>query len=128
MFRKQLSIGLTVVGLTAGSAHATVRYVDADAPAGADNSQNSYHVVAANGTDETTILDGVTITPGNAGWLGGCEHPITDDSGTYDVGSTPPTLTNCPFRRQDADGRADDSHTVVVNRAEEAVRVGPRRW
>jgi parallel beta-helix repeat protein len=51
-------------------------------------SENSYHVVTGSGTDETTVLDGFTITGGNAEGDGG--------GGMYnDNGS--PTITNCRF-------------------------------
>ncbi|MHC4489486.1 MAG: tail fiber domain-containing protein [Planctomycetota bacterium] len=58
-----------------------------------DDSDNSYHVVTGSGTDETAVLDGFTITAGNAnGWnahnYGG--------GGMYNyMGS--PTVTNCKF-------------------------------
>ena len=37
-----------------------------DGPNFADNGENSYHVVTGSGTDETAVLDGFTITGGNA--------------------------------------------------------------
>ena len=37
-----------------------------DGPDFANNDENSYHVVTASGTDETAVLDGLTITAGNA--------------------------------------------------------------
>ena len=37
-----------------------------DGPDFANNSDNSYHVLTAGGTDETAVLDGFTITAGNA--------------------------------------------------------------
>jgi parallel beta-helix repeat protein len=57
------------------------------------NSDNSYHVVAASGVNDTAILDGFTISAGNADgsnlnqYIGG---------GMYIVNSSP-TLTNCTF-------------------------------
>jgi hypothetical protein len=41
--------------------------LDGDDGAGfANNGENSYHVVSANSTDQTTVLEGLTITAGNA--------------------------------------------------------------
>ncbi|MFZ0034350.1 MAG: hypothetical protein WAK60_05120 [Sedimentisphaerales bacterium] len=55
-------------------------------------SENSYHVVTGSGTNGTTILDGFTITGGNANGTG------TNNSGggmyNYDSNST---ITNCIF-------------------------------
>ncbi|MHC4691843.1 MAG: right-handed parallel beta-helix repeat-containing protein, partial [Planctomycetota bacterium] len=56
--------------------------------------ENSYHVVTGSGTDSTAVLDGFTITAGNAkgsGYGGGiyCHSGI-------------PTLTNCTFTRNSA--------------------------
>ena len=58
-----------------------------------DNSDNSYHVVTGRGMDATAILDGFTITAGNAN---GPDHPSQKGSGMYNhYGS--PTVTNCTF-------------------------------
>jgi hypothetical protein len=38
-----------------------------DGPDFANNSDNSYHVVVGSGTDNTAVLDGFTVTGGNAG-------------------------------------------------------------
>ena len=55
--------------------------------------ENSYHVVIGSGTDATAVLDGFTITAGNANagsWTNKC------GSGMYNnVGS--PTVINCTF-------------------------------
>ena len=59
---------------------------------------NTYHVVTGSGTDETAVLEGVTMSNGNAFgsypyWCGG--------GGMYnDAGS--PTVTNCTFMRNSA--------------------------
>jgi hypothetical protein len=67
-----------------------------------DTSDNSYHVVTGSGTDETAVLDGFTITAGNAnkyipewdaGWHGG---------GMVNWGSGSPTVANCTFTENSA--------------------------
>ncbi|MHC4387463.1 MAG: hypothetical protein ACYSX1_02530 [Planctomycetota bacterium] len=56
------------------------------------NDDNSYHVVTGSGTDETAVLDGFTITAGNAD----ASYPSNRGAGMYnDSGS--PTVTNCRF-------------------------------
>jgi hypothetical protein len=55
--------------------------------------ENCYHVVTASGTDATTILDGFTITAGNAD---GAADPCNRGGGMYvEWGS--PTLVGCTF-------------------------------
>ena len=57
-----------------------------------NNSENSYHVVTGSGTNETAVLDGFTITAGNANGF----SPYNSGAGMYnDRGS--PTVTNCVF-------------------------------
>ena len=90
----------------------------------ADNSDNSYHVVLAGGTDTTAVLDGFIITNGNAdGSLpddcgGGMYNYLSDPTvadctfkdnnaryfggGMYNESSNP-TLTNCTFEENTAD-------------------------
>jgi hypothetical protein len=59
----------------------------------ANNTENSYHVVTGSGTDATAVLDGFTITAGNANGVGIYRY----GSGVYnDQGH--PTLTNCILR------------------------------
>ncbi len=58
----------------------------------ANNEENSYHVITGSATDVTAVLDGVTVTGGNADSstphnVGGGMH---NDSGS-------PTLINCTF-------------------------------
>jgi predicted outer membrane repeat protein len=57
-----------------------------------DNSDNSYHVVNGTGTDETTQLDGFTITGGKAEGA----NPTGQGGGIY-MGVGSPTLINCTF-------------------------------
>ena len=63
-----------------------------------NNDENSYHVVTASGVDAAAILDGFTITGGNADG----ESPVRSGGGMYiDEGS--PTLTNITFSSNYAD-------------------------
>ncbi|MHB1415031.1 MAG: choice-of-anchor Q domain-containing protein, partial [Chloroflexota bacterium] len=55
-----------------------------------NNTDNSYHVVYASGTDSTAVLDGFTITDGNNYYLSG---GVGYGAGIY-VGSASPTLVN----------------------------------
>ena len=63
--------------------------------------ENSYHVVTTVGTDNTSVLDGFTITGGNANgnsqqlyWGGGIynENPATPD---WECTTAGPTISNC---------------------------------
>ncbi|UCC31912.1 MAG: hypothetical protein JSU86_06465, partial [Phycisphaerales bacterium] len=63
-----------------------------------DSSDNSYNVVTGSGTDETAVLDGFTITAGNANG----SSPYDCGAGMFnDAGS--PTVTNCTFVVNSAD-------------------------
>ncbi len=66
-----------------------------DDQTGGDNSENSYHVVTGSGRDATAVLDGFTITGGNAD--GSPDH----GGGLYIDGGSP-TIVNCTFRRNSA--------------------------
>jgi probable HAF family extracellular repeat protein/predicted outer membrane repeat protein len=57
--------------------------------------ENSYHVVTGSGTDETAVLDGFTITGGNADEYG---YPFyhKHGGGMYNT-SSKLTITNCTF-------------------------------
>ncbi len=63
-----------------------------DGPNFANNGDNSYHVVTGSGTDNTAILDGFTISGGNAN---ASYYPANVGGGMFNVGST--TLTNLTF-------------------------------
>jgi len=66
-----------------------------DGPDFANNAENSYHVVTASGTDATAVLDGFTVTGGNADGLFYTHR--SNGGGVYnDAGS--PTLRNCTIR------------------------------
>ncbi len=62
-----------------------------------NNAENARHVVTGTGTNETAILDGFTVSAGNAdgsfpdGWGGG----MINDSGAPE--GTSPTVTHCKF-------------------------------
>gem|GEM_PF-305830 len=73
-----------------------------DGPDFANNGDNSYHVVTGSGTNETAVLDGFTITAGNANGQG---YPLYQNCGggmfNYgypDPNPNSPTLNNCTFR------------------------------
>jgi len=88
-----------------------------DGPNFANNGENSYHVVTGSGTDETAVLDGVTITGGCANgpdpWGGGVLNRSNGNAmlnnctvsgnfagsggGMYNRDSSNPTLSECTF-------------------------------
>ena len=65
--------------------------------------ENAYHVVTGSGTNETAVLDGFTITSGNAN---GPTDPASDEGLTHGAGMTndkgSPTVTHCTFTRNSA--------------------------
>ncbi len=63
-----------------------------DGPNFANNGENSYHVVTGSSTDATAILEGFTITGGNANG----SSPHYDGGGMYNDSSSP-TVNNCTF-------------------------------
>jgi len=80
----------------------------------ANNSENSYHVVTGNGTKSTAVLDGFTITAGNADG----SDPHNNGGGMY-CESGSPTLANCTFSENSANGGGGmhnlDSSPSVTN-------------
>jgi hypothetical protein len=75
--------------------------------------ENSYHVVIGSGTDHNAVLDGFTITAGNAngsdphGWGGGM----------CNANESSPTVTNCTFSGNSAcagGGMCNDSSSPTV--------------
>ena len=76
-----------------------------DDPNLVNNSENSYHVVTGSGTDETAVLDGFTITTGNANALILNEDPNdlsrSCGGGMFNASGSP-TLKNCEFRANSA--------------------------
>jgi hypothetical protein len=74
-----------------------------------DASDNSYHVFyhpAGTDLDDTAILDGFTVTGGNAN---GAASPHDHGGGMYNHGSSP-TLTNCTFEGNSADSVGGGMH------------------
>jgi len=65
------------------------------------HAENSYNVVTTNITNETALLDGFTITSGNAN---SDSFPHYYGSGMYNYGSSP-TLMNCTFSKNSAKWR-----------------------
>jgi len=61
--------------------------------------ENSYRVVTGSGTSAITILDGFTITGGNANG----SYPRSYGGGMYNSGGSP-TVTNCTFSGNSASG------------------------
>ncbi len=57
-------------------------------------SENSYHVATGAGTDETAVLDGFTVTGGNADG-----KPLRNTAGGMFNASGSPRLRNCVFKR-----------------------------
>jgi hypothetical protein len=58
------------------------------------HTDNSYHVVTGSGTDVTAVLDGFTITAGNANG----SYPDNVGGRMCNMRGSSPTLTNCTFR------------------------------
>ena len=56
--------------------------------------ENSYHVVIGSGTNNTAVLDGFTVTAGNAS--GSWPSPTALGGGMYNISGSP-TVTNCTF-------------------------------
>jgi len=99
----QLSSGVAVCGGYAGVGDANPDARDValyptilsgDIGVAGDNSDNSYHVVTSDGVNSTSILDGFTITAGNANGAWG--SPNSRGGGMLNLASSP-TLTNCTF-------------------------------
>jgi len=109
----QLATGVTIAGGYAGvgqpapdlrdiRGHQTILSGDLngdDGPNFAGNGENSIHVVTGSGCDETAVLDGFTITDGNAN---GSVWQVSDGGGMYTYAGSP-TLINCAFVGNSAD-------------------------
>lgn len=65
-----------------------------DGPDFANNDENSYHVVNADGAGATALLDGFTITAGNAN---AAEYPYRDGGGMIVDNGASPAIVNCVF-------------------------------
>ncbi|MHC4676724.1 MAG: right-handed parallel beta-helix repeat-containing protein, partial [Planctomycetota bacterium] len=131
----QLINGVTIKGGYAGSGqpdpnardiatYETILSGDINTPG--DNLDNSYHVVTGSGTDANAVLDGFTITAGNAngdwpnniggGMYNNTSSPMvtncgfsgnsaTNGGGMYNLSYSSPTLTNCTFSGNSAGNR-----------------------
>jgi predicted outer membrane repeat protein len=97
----QLKNGLTIKGSYAGfgepdpDARDIRNYgtiLSGDIGTAGDDSDNTYHVVTSSGTDETAVLDGVTIAAGQADG----PFPRSHGGGIHNFGGSP-TLINCTF-------------------------------
>jgi hypothetical protein len=71
-----------------------------DGPGFANNGENSYHVVTGSGTDGTAVLDGFTITAGNANSTSAANQAYYG-GGMYNVSGSP-TLSNLTFSANQA--------------------------
>jgi hypothetical protein len=101
----QLKNGMAIYGGFAGGetklsqrdweAHETILSGDIGTPD--VSTDNSYHVVTGSGTDPNAVLDGFTITAGNANGTGEDENGagMHNNSGS-------PTVVNCTFSRNSA--------------------------
>jgi len=92
--------------LTQRNIAANVTTLSGDIGVSGDNSDNSYHVVDGTGLNSTAILDGFTITAGNAN--DGYPH---ESGGGYRSRCSGATIRNCRFTANNATigGGASDS-------------------
>ncbi|MGA2498442.1 MAG: right-handed parallel beta-helix repeat-containing protein, partial [Tepidisphaeraceae bacterium] len=97
----QLKSGVQVFGGYAGYGAAnpdarnvvgTPSVLSGDISTVGSNTDNSYHVIVGSGTDSTAVLDGFTITGGNANGT----SPNNVGGGIYNSASSP-TIRNCAF-------------------------------
>ena len=68
-----------------------------------NNGENSYQVVTGSGTNSTAVLDGFTVTAGNAN--GGWEGPTNAGGGMFNESGSP-TVRNCTFSGNSASSLA----------------------
>jgi hypothetical protein len=85
-----------------------------------NKNDNSYHVVTGSGTDSTAILDGFTITAGNANGSDSSWYKRIG-GGMYNYYDGSPTVTNCNFSENSANlygggmFNYENSNPVVTN-------------
>ena len=80
-----------------------------DDDTGGSNAENTYHVVYAVGVDEAALLDGFTITAGNADHPN--ENPYRRGSGLY-MTSSAATIHDCTFRANNAERSGGGVYTA----------------
>ena len=80
-----------------------------DGPNFVNNAENSYNIVTGSGTDSTAVIDGFTITAGNAN---GAESTTTRGGGMLNYPGSP-TVTNCVFSGNSGGGNGG----AVYNRS-----------
>ncbi|MHC4088921.1 MAG: right-handed parallel beta-helix repeat-containing protein [Planctomycetota bacterium] len=80
-----------------------------DGPDFDNNDENSYHVVTGSGTNETALLEGLTVTGGNAN--GPPEIPRSQGGGMYNDGGSP-TVTDCVFNANWANQRGGGMYNI----------------
>ena len=87
-----------------------------DEPDFKNNDENSFHVVRGDAIDETAVLDGFSITAGNADGPGDQDQ----GGGMYNSDGASPTVTSCTFVANSADfvgggmcNLQDSSPTVI---------------
>jgi parallel beta-helix repeat protein len=81
-----------------------------DGPGFTNNYDNCLHVVTGSGTNQTAVLDGCTITGGNAN----AYWPDDSGAGMINQDGSSPTVTNCVFLKNSAnnEGGAMLNHTA----------------
>jgi len=84
-----------------------------DQPDFINNAENSYHVVTGSGTDATTVIEGFTVTAGNA------NGPSVEQlgGGMYNTGGDP-TIMNCTFQENVAQrgaGMYNDASSPIID-------------
>ena len=68
---------------------------DDDTPAGQNRGENSFHVIGTGGTNPTALINGFTVTAGNANGSGNGDV----GGGILCLGGASPTVENCLFQR-----------------------------
>ncbi len=104
----QLINGVAIYGGFAGTETAVsqrdidnnVTILSGDIGTTSDASDNCYHVVMGSGTDSTAVMDGFTVTAGNAN---GGYHPANKGGGLYNNPGSP-TIQRCTFLQNSALG------------------------
>ncbi|MCK4659257.1 MAG: hypothetical protein KAV82_07010, partial [Phycisphaerae bacterium] len=72
-----------------------------DEPDFTNNGENSYHVLTSTDVGSNAVLDGFTITGGNAN--GPWQDGYREGGGMYNYWDSSPTVTNCTFSGNSAD-------------------------